>query len=94
MLTRITDSDDNNVHMLAELHECLRRGSRYKLMALYYALEQGDTSFRGSSAEPGRAGRAGPGLNVNERAGPSKRTHRAGQKFRRAGKFRPVQSDL
>jgi len=24
MLTRITDSDDNNVNMLAELHECLR----------------------------------------------------------------------
>jgi len=58
-------------------------GSRYNLMVLYYALGQGDTSFRGSSA--------GPGLNVNERAGPSKRTHRAGPKFRTAGKFRPVQ---
>jgi len=60
--------------------------SRYKLMVLYYALGQSDSSFHGSSA--------GPGLNVNEPAGLSKRTHRAGPKFRRAGKFRSVQSDL
>jgi len=89
MLTRITDSDDNNVNMLAELHECLRRGSRYKLMALYYALGQGDASFRGSSAGPGRAG-----LECQRTGWASKRTHRVGQKFCRAGKFRLVQSDL
>jgi len=60
-------------------------GSHYKLMVIHYALGQGGEH---PSVAP-QPGRAGPGLNVNERAGPSKRTHQPGRNFAGPENFSP-----
>ena len=73
--------------MRVELQVSEIGGSGYKLMVLYYALGQG--AYPSVAPQPGEAG-----LECQRTGWAFKKNSSAGPKFRKAGKFRPVQSDL